>query len=155
MTIRPARQDDAEGITELWKTMAKQHRRYDSSVWCWSDDAPVAWKRHLSDMIGNENVAVLVAEVDGELVGFAGACVNDNPDIFQIRKAGEIWDVFVRDDCRGHGVGKALMQATEQALADRGAEDSKLHVALHNPGAIEFYKALGYEPVMYRMYKRI
>ncbi|NBB94543.1 MAG: GNAT family N-acetyltransferase, partial [Planctomycetes bacterium] len=92
---------------------------------------------------------------DGELVGFAGACVNDNPDIFQIRKAGEIWDVFVRDDCRGHGVGKALMQATEQALADRGAEDSKLHVALHNPGAIEFYKALGYEPVMYRMYKRI
>jgi ribosomal protein S18 acetylase RimI-like enzyme len=155
VTIRAAEKDDADAITELWKDMAEQHRRYDSSVWCWSDDAPVTWKSHLAERIGKEDFAIMVAEIDGTLVGFAGGCVQNNPEIFEVRRAGEIWDVFVRDDCRGRGVGKALMEATEQAMIDMGAEDTKLHVALHNPSAIEFYKHLGYEPVMYRMYKRL
>lgn len=153
-TIRPATPDDAEGITALWQQMAEQHKLYDTSVWCWSDDAPISWKRNLLEVIDKDNIAVLVAELDGELVGFLRGCVSDNPDIFRIRQAGEIWDVFVREDMRGRGLGRALMEAGEQALRDMGAEDMKFHVALKNPGAIEFYKKMGYEPVMYRMYKR-
>ncbi len=154
-TIRAASQADADSITGLWQQMAEQHKCYDTSVWCWSDDAPVTWKRNLVEVIGKENMAILVAEVDDEVVGFLRGCVNDNPDIFKIRKAGEIWDVFVREDMRGRGIGKALMHAGEDTLREMGAEDMKFHVALKNPGAIEFYKKMGYEPVMYRMYKRL
>jgi ribosomal protein S18 acetylase RimI-like enzyme len=154
-TIRSATAEDAEAITALWQQMAEQHQCYDTSVWCWSDDAPVSWKRNLMEVIEKENILILVADHEGEQVGFLRGCVNDNPDIFKIRKAGEIWDVFVREDMRGRGLGRALMEAGEQALRDMGAEDMKFHVALKNPGAIKFYEKMGYKPVMYRMYKRL
>jgi ribosomal protein S18 acetylase RimI-like enzyme len=154
-TIRPAREDDVPAMTRLWETMASQHRAYDASVWCWSEQAPQRWQMHTASAVTDELMVLLVAEQDGQLVGFLGGRVADNPELFAVRRAGEIWDLFVADAARGQGVGKALMVAGEQALRQLGAEDVKLHVALKNSGAIDFYKRLGYQPVMYRMYKRL
>ena len=62
--------------------------------------------------------SVLVAEVDGELVGYALFHDSYNP-----RVAGpEVWlhDVFVREPARSRGVGRRLMAAVARATVERG-----------------------------------
>ena len=50
-------------------------------------------------------------------------------------------EVFVRDDLRGHGIGRALMTAFEQWARERGCA----LVALATRRAAPFYHALGYQ----------
>lgn len=155
ITIRPAKQEDYDAVATLWQDMARQHRDYDPSVWCWSDDAPARWRIALGEMLTKPTHFCLVADDGGTLVGFVDGCVQENPPIFEVKLAGEIWDLLVAEAARGRGVGTRLMTAAEQRLRQLGAEDCKLHVACVNGQAVNFYKTLGFEPVMYRMYKRL
>ncbi len=135
--------------------MAEQHRGYDQSVWSWSDDAPQRWRREWSQQLGHRGTVALLAETEGRPVGFVSGCITTIPDVFEGGKSGEIWDVFVRADCRGQGIGRSLVEAVEEHFKQAGAREIKFHVALHNAGAIKFYQALGYQPVMYRMHKKL
>jgi GNAT superfamily N-acetyltransferase len=54
---------------------------------------------------------------------------------------GWVEEIVVRDQERGHGVGRILMSAFEQWAADQGCA----LVALATRRAVPFYRALGYE----------
>lgn len=153
--IRSAKAADVGAVTAMWKLMAEQHRSYDREVWCWSEDSADHWAVWYRSLLNRPEMVLAVAqEAGGKLVGFAISSCKDNPNIFTILQAGEIWDVFVHPDHRRRGIGKSLMLWTFDALKVFGAEDIKLHVALANPEAIALYEKLGMRPIMYRMYKR-
>ena len=85
--------------------------------------------------------SVLVAEVDGELVGYAFFHDSYNPDI-----AGpEVWlhDVFVREHARSRGVGRRLMAAVARATLERGATALWWGVRSSNRRARAFHAGLG------------
>ena len=56
-------------------------------------------------------------------------------------RVGWVEEVFVRDDLRGRGIGRALMAAFERWAAERGCA----LVALATRRAAPFYHALGYQ----------
>ena len=146
---------DVEAVAGLWELMAGQHREYDPEVWCWSQDAPFHWAQWYTGLLGREEyVLPLAVTPEGRIVGFAISVVKDNPSIFAIERAGEVWDLLVHPDVRGQGVGQALMEWSFAELQRLGAQDVKLHVALANQAAVKLYEKLGMRPVMYRMYKR-
>lgn len=93
----------------------------------------------------------LVADRQGELVGYAYAS--------QLKgRAAYAWSVetsiYLRQDCRGGGLGQKLYQALEEELKERGfinlyacisatsGEDPLLHNA-----SVKFHKRMGYELV--------
>ncbi len=85
--------------------------------------------------------SVVVAEVDGELVGYAFFHDSYNP-----RVAGpEVWlhDVFVREPARSRGVGRRLMAAVARATVERGATALSWGVLSSNRRARAFYTDLG------------
>jgi GNAT superfamily N-acetyltransferase len=81
----------------------------------------------------------LVAEVDGELVGFVsvGRDREEGGD-------GELYAIYVHPDHWGTGVGRALIQAGEERLRELGHSDAILWVLEDNPRARRFYELAGW-----------
>ena len=53
-------------------------------------------------------------------------------------------DLFVRDDARGQGVGRALVQATIDLARERGCRRVELDVNDANPPAVALYESFGF-----------
>jgi ribosomal protein S18 acetylase RimI-like enzyme len=83
---------------------------------------------------------VLIAEKGGQPAGYAlfYSCYSTwtGPGIF-------LEDLFVREEFRGHGVGKALLCRVAQIAQQEGARSIRLDVLDWNEMAIRFYESLG------------
>ena len=83
----------------------------------------------------------LVAELDGQVVGYAFFTLGYNTDI----AARTMWlhDLFEMPAARGKGVGQALMSAVAAETVRLGGRSLEWGVHAKNTGALEFYKRLG------------
>lgn len=88
---------------------------------------------------------VLVAEEDAAVVGFA--LFFHNFSTFLGRPGIYLEDLFVRPAHRGKGHGKALLLALARIAVQRGCGRLEWAVLDWNTPAIEFYRALGAEPL--------
>ncbi|HEY3418700.1 MAG TPA: GNAT family N-acetyltransferase [Armatimonadota bacterium] len=89
-------------------------------------------------------MTTLVAEDDGEVVGYAFLML-DTPPFWTPRYVPQLVDLQVREDCRDRGYGAALVQASEAFIRARGG--SALYLAVdpdNNPRALALYRRLGY-----------
>lgn len=90
-----------------------------------------------------EDNFVLGAFHQGELVGMAGFF---RYQIAKARHKGRIWGVYVREDCRGQGVGRALLVALlERIKSCPGVEQITLTVVTGHEAASALYRSLGFE----------
>jgi phosphinothricin acetyltransferase len=55
--------------------------------------------------------------------------------------------VYVAEQARGHGVGRALYGALLPALAERGFHAAFAGIALPNPGSVALHEAVGFTPL--------
>ena len=102
--IRPLAPRDRNQWDEMW---AGYLLFYETTLA--PDITEDSWARLMKgELIG------LVAERDGVLLGFAHALTH--PGTWDPRPLCYLEDLFVRDEARGHGIGRALIEA----LADMG-----------------------------------
>lgn len=95
----------------------------------------VSFQSHVRD----EASSIAVAELDGEVVGY---CLGYDRYAFHANgRVSWVEEIFVLEEHRQRGVGKALMAHFERWSRRRG---SKL-VALATRRAAAFYQAIGYE----------
>ena len=90
-----------------------------------------------------EDNFVLGAFIDRQLIGMAGFFRRRGE---KIRHRGGIWGVYVSEECRGNGVGRALLGeliGLVQLLP--GMEQVALAVSSQNAGAKSLYESLGFE----------
>jgi GNAT superfamily N-acetyltransferase len=135
--IRPATESDVPTILELIRELATYEREPDAV------EATEAMIREA--LFGATSVASChVAELDGEVVGFALWYVT-----FSTWKGvAGLWleDLFVRPVARGHGFGKALLQALAGVCVERGYARFEWWVLDWNVDAQGFYRSLGARP---------
>ena len=81
--------------------------------------------------------AVVVAEMAGEPAGIAAR--DDGSDY--------ISDLWVSPLHEGRGVGSALLQSLEEAIAELGHGRARLEVLTSNVRALALYRRRGYRPV--------
>lgn len=60
--------------------------------------------------------------------------------------AAELLAVAVASDCRGRGIGRALVTAANEELARRGVGNARVVVAAHNEPALALYRSSGFRP---------
>jgi ribosomal protein S18 acetylase RimI-like enzyme len=86
---------------------------------------------------------VLGAFLAGELVGMAGFFREKH---LKARHKGRIWGVYVRANCRGQGIGRALCSALlEEIKTLPGLEQVILTVSSRQVAAKALYRSLGFE----------
>ena len=132
--IRPGTAADAEGVArvhvETWQA-AYAHVLPLEQLQALSLDVRAGWHR---------THPPIVAEVDGEVVGFVSVGGSRDEDA-----EGELYAIYVHPDHWGTGAGRALMEAGEAELRRLGHRNVVLWVLEDNPRARRFYERAGWE----------
>ena len=139
LIVRPAVPADEPGWTRLWDESAR------------AAFAPLLPQGHVFPEADAERwhanyagpgVTVLVAEDDGELLGFTGCGESRDPDAGS--EAGEINTFYVAAGRWGRGVGRALMEAALDDLEARGYAEATVWSFADNDRANAFYESHGF-----------
>ena len=88
--------------------------------------------------------AWLVAEREGEVVGYAYACLHRARP--PTAGAADV-SVYVAAGHRGEGVGRALYEALFERLRERGFRIACAGITLPNEASVALHESLGFEPV--------
>jgi ribosomal protein S18 acetylase RimI-like enzyme len=145
VTVRDATEVDLDRVAELWTEMIDLHHDLDERFWQRRPNGQSIFREWMAEAIDDEERMLIVADVDGAVAGFIHANVTNAPSPMEDKTSAYISDVSVGFDYRGKGVGRKLMAAALERLAQIGAEDVTLLAAVKNECAVGFYEALGFE----------
>ena len=141
VTVRPARIPDAPAmgrvVVRAWQVAYRGHMPDDYLDGLRAEDRAAYWEEVLrrEDLRGT----ILVAERDGEVVGFAA--VGPSPDP---QGAGELFAINLDPDHWGTGTGRALLGGAQAELARLGFGETVLWVLTGNARARRFYEIAGW-----------
>jgi GNAT superfamily N-acetyltransferase len=137
-TIRPARPEDSETIASLIRELATYE--------CLAHEAKATADDIRRNLFGPRPFAeALIAEVAAEAVGFA--LFFHNFSTFRGLPGLYLEDLFVRPECRGLGIGKALLATLARLAVERDCGRLEWAVLDWNEPAIGFYRSLGAVPM--------
>lgn len=109
----------------------------------------------LGTQLDEPDVIVLVAEHDGEVIGYTYAGV-EGVDYMSLRgPAGVLYDIVVEPVYRGRGIGRTLLDATLAALERRGAPRVVLSTAEQNRTAQLLFAHAGFRRTMIEMTREL
>jgi GNAT superfamily N-acetyltransferase len=150
LTVRRAVKEEGGRIAELAVKLARQHEAYDERRFAHLYDAADAESYYASR---NETTdeAVLVAELDGEIVGFAyvGYEAVNYPSL--LKNAAWLHDLYIEERARKTGAGKLLIENCVEVARELGADKLMLSVAAKNEPAHEFFERRGFRETMVEM----
>lgn len=150
--IRPARIEDTQAIGLLWEQLVAFHRERDTAMPIATSDGAYRYSQRIANRLHDPYVHTLVAEYDGEVVGYVlGNIIDLLPEIFEAERAGFLADIYVVPGLRGQGIGRALVKALMAWFRGRGIEHVEWYVASENPDGIAFWESIGGREVMRRM----
>ena len=84
--------------------------------------------------------SVLVVDVGGEVVGYATLGRNRARGLTQ---QGEIYELYIRPEYQGIGLGSRLFSAARRKLVARGLKGVVVWVLAENTNAVRFYEGAG------------
>lgn len=152
VSIRTAVDSDVPAIQSLYRQLDRYHADLLPHVF-----QPVAGDARADQMlqqaVADLNADYLIAEREGQVVGFLSLRVAQTPNypVFRPRRFVFIEDAVVDESHRGAGVGKALFNAAVDWAKGRGATSIQTSVWEANAVAKEFYEAQGLRPALVRM----
>ena len=128
ITIEKLQQGDLPAVLELLKVMMPFEFSTDNA------------EETLAEICKKDNYAMLIAKKDGVVLGTATAICNKLlTGSFLV-----VEDVVVREDTRGQGVGRLLMEAIDDYAKETGSDYTILVSSGFRKGAHKFYEACGY-----------
>jgi mycothiol synthase len=137
VTIRPVVMDvDGPAAQSVLNTAFRSHFGHVEETfegWLAQQEADDTWDPTLG----------LLAEVDGEIVGFSNNGVIDG--------VGYVFELGVLPEMQGRGIGRALLRHSFAMLAGGGIRKGRLGVDTQNvTGAVELYRSIGMTPASER-----
>ena len=140
-TVRRATPEDAEGITRVhvlsWRS---SYRGLLSQEYLDTLDATerlAGWRHALAHP---ETFGIRVAVARGDIVGFVSAGPSRGSPV---GFPGELYALYLLDEAKGHGLGRALFHEAHQWLRSHGLSPMALWVLKDNASARGFYEHLG------------
>ena len=146
VNLRKAEPNDVATVLAFIQSLAEYERL--------SDECVATQEKLARTLFGEHKFAdVLLAEIDGEAVGFALYYYHYST----FNAAPSLWleDLFVDPNRRGAGVGKSLLKELCRIAQGEGCERVEWWVLDWNEDSIRFYESIGAQPMsewtVYRM----
>jgi ribosomal protein S18 acetylase RimI-like enzyme len=154
--IRPATPADLPAIGRLGALLVRIHHDFDPQRFiAATPQTEHSYASFLGSQLEEPHVVVLVAERDGEVLGYTYAGVEGR-DYMSLRgPAGVLYDIVVDPARRGYGVGWMLLAATLAALKSRGAPRVVLSTAERNEPAQRLFARAGFRRTMVEMAREL
>jgi len=156
IAIRRATRADLSALGPLGALLLRTHYGFDPQRFMAPGSSPdegYAW--FLGTQLRDDDVAVFVAEQQGDVVGYVYAGLE--PQSWkELREAcGFVHDVVVEERGRRAGVATALVEAAIVWLRERGAPRVVLWTAEQNEGAQRLFGRMGFRRTMIEMTKEL
>jgi ribosomal protein S18 acetylase RimI-like enzyme len=150
--IRDANSDDLNEVVNLWGMLAQHHEEL-SNQFALAWDGKRKWATYLEERFSEISTKLIVAEEEGEIVGFMLCLLSPNKPVFKDRKIGVISDVYVLEERRRKGVTKNMLNRAVKWFEKNKVGSIQLGVAHDNYEARAAWRQVGFEP--YMIYKRL
>jgi ribosomal protein S18 acetylase RimI-like enzyme len=155
-TTRLATPADLPAIGRLGALLVRMHHDLDPERFiAATPQTEQAYASFLGTQLAEPNVVVLVAEGDGDVLGYAYAGVEGRDYMALRGPAGVLYDIVVEPIRRGRGVGRMLLAATLAALEARGAPRVVLSTAERNEAAQRLFARAGFRRTMIEMTREL
>jgi ribosomal protein S18 acetylase RimI-like enzyme len=156
VTIRPATAADVPVMGALGALLVRTHHDFDPERFiAATPDTADRYGSFLGSQIGEPKIVLLVAQKEAEVVGYTYAGVEGR-DYMSLRgPAGVLYDVVVDASHRGRGIGRALVDATLDALERLGARQVVLSTAQQNEPAQHLFERAGFRRTMIEMTREL
>jgi RimJ/RimL family protein N-acetyltransferase len=155
ITVRPARPADAEALGRMGGALVRQHHHFDSERFMLPEDVEGGYRWWLGKELRAKDAVVLVAERDGEVIGYVYGRVESR-DWSTLRDShGGLHDIWVEESARGTGAGTLLAEELVRRFAELGVPRVILMSAAKNEAAHRFFARLGWRHTMVEMTREI
>ena len=152
VTVRQAELADLGAVGRLGALLVTEHHDFDPRRFLAPrPDLAELYGRFLGSEMEKPDKIVLVADLEGAVVGYAYAGVEGNDYMALRGPAGVIYDLVVDPYHRRKKIGTALLDAAQAALADRGERQVVLFTAERNAGAQRMFEKAGFRRTMIEM----
>jgi len=142
-TIRRANLTEVNKVVLLWKSFMNDPLAIDEPIPTHEENEKKQ-SQFIGELIREDPQQVLVAEKEGELIGYVAYQVEQKAPVEMSRKRSFIHDLYVSPSHRGKGVGRSLLQACLNHLKGAGPRQVRIAVWVRNGGAIRLYREMGF-----------
>jgi len=156
VTIRPATAADVRAMGRLGAVLVQTHHEFDAARFiAATPQTEHGYASYLGSQLAKHDIVILVAEDDGDVLGYTFAGI-EGYDYMELRgPAGVLYDIVVDQAHRGRGIGQALLDATLAELKTRGAPQVVLSTAERNESAQRLFARAGFRRTMIEMTREL
>ncbi len=144
--MRPAELRDLDDLVQLRLENGRVHAVLDPSVYRVPGSKAVREHFDARLMADDDDQVLLVAVVDGRVLGLAEVSLDPPPPAHQILLPvpSAHLHVVVAAPARGQGLGRRLELAAREWTGSRGVQQLVAGIQIDNQAAIDFYDRCGY-----------
>jgi len=137
MHIRPAKSDEGAVCDELLTRLIQTERQWEPNL-----DETFTVCDNYEHRMSEEGTLLLVAEENDEIVGFLFGFLSPSP---VLKRPTALLDaLFVCEEHRSKGIGKALALRFREWVKEQGVYAIELKVMSQNTTALRLYESLGF-----------
>jgi ribosomal protein S18 acetylase RimI-like enzyme len=151
LVIRRAVGDDLEAVARLAGALVRMHHATDPARFLLVDKVEEGYAGWFSRELKRGKAVILVACVGPEIVGYGYGTIEERDWNLLLDAHGALHDVFVAEEARRAGVGKALIEELVRALEALGAPRVVLSTMVGNETAQRLFQDCGFRPTMLEM----
>lgn len=150
--VRRATPADLQRIGRLGALLIEEHYEFDPKRFLAArPGTPEGYASFINTQLEDPDKTILVADDNGEVVGYAFAAV-EGYDYMALRgPAGVLHDIIVDPGHRGRGVGRLLLDAALAFFRSRNVPRVVLWTAERNEAAQRLFASIGFRRTMIEM----
>lgn len=142
---------DLPEIAALAGQLVRQHYGFDAKRFLLIENPEAGYAWWFEKELRNRRAMIWSAKLDGKIVGYAYARLEDRDWNALLDEHGALHDILVDPAARGRGIGRQLLLAALAELKQRGAARVVLHTATQNASAHKLFASVGFRQTMLEM----
>jgi ribosomal protein S18 acetylase RimI-like enzyme len=155
LIIRDGRVKDGEKALAVWNEFMDYHKRISVLDNETVPEARDMWAKYFVKFVRSRLRKVIVAELDGEIIGFLLGEIQKRPPIFKTSRQAFVDSICVREKNRNQGIGSMMLNAFSKWAQEKKMPFIMLNVVVENDAAIGCYRKHGYKTVILSQRKLI
>ena len=146
-SIRKATPSDIDKLVQLRLLLQQHCEESNPMIWRMTEEGKTILKQRVQNELSTNNSHVLIAEMNGEIIGSAHGEITHRTD-YTPKTVGSISTVYVVREFRKRGVGALLVKQLCELFDAEGVEDVTLRYIIGNKEAEAFWRKLGFKPII-------
>lgn len=149
--IRDLQEKDLPEVKIIFNEFVQHHVKYDRTFEKVSD-ADQMWADYIHEShTTKDDFRVLIAEIEGQVVGFCLGYVAERPPIYKSKRIGMIGNIAVKEGYKRLSIGQQLFAEIKTWFKAQGIDLIETEVAISNPQSMGFWTKVGGRSFITRM----